>query len=75
MEKGHHARMIQRRCPNCRSFYEKKLGDCPDCGEERAQTNKWLVTAKLNNHLYGQVARQEKEVKSTRAARQEKPPS
>lgn len=75
MVKGHHTKMIQRRCPSCRSFYDKKLGDCPECGEAAAETNKWLVTAKLNNHLYSQGERQGQEVKSVRAARQEKPPT
>lgn len=45
----------ERRCPGCATWYPKKDGDCPECGEPAAQHNKWLRTAALNNHLYKQL--------------------
>ena len=51
-----------RYCPECRDFYDHKLNACPDCGLHKSGFNKWLRTAKLDNHLYDSV----------RAAHQEK---
>ena len=48
--------MTERRCRNGH-FYDKKLGDCPSCGDAPSGFNKWLRTAQLNSHLYGEIAR------------------
>lgn len=53
--------LIQRRCPSCREWYEKKLGTCPNCEEPPALPNKWLRTAMLNSHLYDMANKAEKE--------------
>lgn len=44
-----------RRCPNGCGFYLKRLGPCPECGDE-ARFNKRLRTAILDNHLLEQAA-------------------
>lgn len=47
----------QIRChaTDCRTFFEKKLGECPECGTECYRPNKWLRTAGLNGALYRQA--------------------
>lgn len=47
--------------------------ECPYCGY-RPTPNEALVTAKLNNHLFGQVERQHKETQFVKKAKAEKPP-
>jgi hypothetical protein len=40
-------------------MYDKKLGDCPECGTAPYAFNKYLRTAQLNNGLYKQAERAE----------------
>lgn len=51
--------MIQRRCPICAHFYDKKLGPCPECGTPQGVYSSHLYTAKLNNHLYDMATQAE----------------
>jgi hypothetical protein len=51
----------QRRCPGCRGWYLKSLGDCPDCAAPAARFNKWLRHAQLDRQLYSQAGSAEKE--------------
>jgi hypothetical protein len=42
-------------------FYDKKLHACPECGVEAYGFNKHLRTAILNNGLFAQAERAEKQ--------------
>lgn len=57
----------ERRCPACRAWYEKKLGDCPHCEAPAAQFNPWLKTAALNSQLYDQARTADREKKYAQA--------
>ena len=61
--------MTQRRCQGCRTFYDKKLGDCPDCGQAPYAHNKWLVTAQLNGNLNDMHRSADRERKFERSLR------
>jgi hypothetical protein len=50
-------------CQGCREWFDHKRADCPECGWVRPGYNKWLRTAKLNNHLYGLAEHAEAEKK------------
>lgn len=47
-------------CQRCKSWFQKHQG-CESCGFEDHGFNKWLRTAELNAHLYGQANRVIKE--------------
>lgn len=65
----------QIRCYGCRAFFDKKEPACPRCEAPRRGQNRYLQTAKLNNHLYAQVGRQQKEAAFMKKARTENPPA
>lgn len=50
------ARVTLRRCPACATFYDKKTGDCPNCGCPPGVYSSHLVKARLDSHLWGQAA-------------------
>lgn len=50
--------MTERRCQDCRVFYDKQQPCCPKCGAEPYAFNKWLRTAALNRHLYDRASGQ-----------------
>lgn len=51
---------MQRFCLKCKTWFRKGEG-CPTCGYESTGFNKWLRTAQLNAHLYGEAGRVKKE--------------
>jgi len=55
--------VVEYRCreSTCRTWYEKRLGACPECGTEPHAPNSWLRTAGLNGHLYKTVESGNKE--------------
>jgi len=57
------------RCNGCREWFEKVYHECPECGHARPGFNKWLVTAKLNGHLYDSVRSADKERQYERSLR------
>jgi rRNA maturation endonuclease Nob1 len=40
---------------DCGNFFEKKLGECPECGAPIRGKNKYLEKTKLNDALYKQA--------------------
>ena len=59
--------MTTRRCQNCTSFYDKKLGICPDCDTPAYAFSKPLATGKLNSHLNGMLRSADREAKVARS--------
>lgn len=51
---------IQMYCKECRTWFLKGES-CETCGYRGTGFNKYLRTAELNNHLYGQAERVNKE--------------
>jgi RNA polymerase subunit RPABC4/transcription elongation factor Spt4 len=49
--------MTQRRCQSCRTFYNKRLEQCPECRVPKYAFNKGLWTSRLNTQLYSQAER------------------
>lgn len=47
-------------CQNCKTWF-RKFEFCETCGYAGAGFNKWLRTAQLNAHLYGEAGRVTKE--------------
>lgn len=56
-------------CQGCREWFDPKRSDCPDCGWVRPGFNKYLRTAMLNNHLFGQAEAANKEKQLERSLR------
>ena len=48
----------EHRCNGCRSWYDSRLPDCPDCGHARNAYNPHLRATALDNNLQSQVAMQ-----------------
>lgn len=68
--------MTARRCqnrshPQGESRWHDKRDPCPYCGDETSPHSKHLHTSMLNNHLYGEVERQRKDIKTVVDARKE----
>jgi hypothetical protein len=61
--------MTYRRCQGCATFYDKKLGDCPECGTPAYAFSKPLATGKVNSHLYGMARSADREAKIERSLR------
>lgn len=56
--------MVYRRCPACRSFYDKKLGACSECGTPQGVYNSHLYVTALNDNLYAQATAAEHEART-----------
>lgn len=57
----------ERCCRQCRKWYLKNEGDCPNCGTSPPGFNKWLRHAQLDRQLYTQASSADKERKYARA--------
>jgi predicted nucleic acid-binding Zn-ribbon protein len=61
--------MTYRRCQSCATFYDKKLGDCPECGTEAYAYSKPLHSGKVNSNLYDMARSADREAKFERSLR------
>lgn len=48
--------MTQLRCRACATFFDKKLGACPECGTEKTGLNVALVNSRWESNLNSQAA-------------------
>lgn len=57
--------------PSDKERWHDKKQPCPYCGDMTSPFSKHLQTAMLNDHLYGEVERQQKDLKFVKDARKE----
>jgi rRNA maturation endonuclease Nob1 len=49
--------VTQRRCHGCRTFYDARDRQCPECGTPKHAHNTWLAHANMNSALNAQAER------------------